>query len=113
MSRAFSLLLEIRQPPWPWIDGVSPITVLDAYAAAVALCITAYFGAKQQHAYSPILRSSHAHTRADKARVGIVALILTFAIVTNVVINVKFNHLLTIFHSLVLQSGLPSYYRHQ
>lgn len=77
-----------------WIDGVSPITVLDAYVAAVvALCITAYFGAKQQHAYSPILRSSHAHTRVDKARVGIVALILTFAIVTNVVINVKFNHL--------------------
>ena len=77
-----------------WIDGVSPVDVFHAYIAAiVALCITAYFGAKQQHAYSPILRASHEHTHIDKARVGIVALILVFAIVTNVVINVKFNHL--------------------
>ena len=77
-----------------WIDGVSPVDVFHAYIAAiVALCITAYFGAKQQHAYSPILRASHEHTHIDKARVGIVALILVFAIVTNVVLNVKFNHL--------------------
>lgn len=77
-----------------WIDGISPITVLDAYVAAVvALCITAYFGAKQQHAYSPIIKNSHAHTRVDKARIGIVAMILVFAIATNVVINVKFSAL--------------------
>lgn len=77
-----------------WIDGISPVDVFHAYVAAVvALCITAYFGAKQQHAYSPIIRSSHEHTRVDKARVGIVALILLFAIITNVVINVQFNHL--------------------
>ena len=42
-------------------------------------------GAKQQHAYSPIIKHAHAHTRVDKARVGIVALILIFAIVTNIV----------------------------
>ena len=77
-----------------WIDGISPISVLDAYVAAVvALCITAYFGAKQQHAYSPIIKNSHAHTKVDKARIGIVAMILVFAISTNVVINVKFNAL--------------------
>ena len=77
-----------------WIDGISPITVLDAYVAAVvALCITAYFGAKQQHAHSPIIKNSHAHTRVDKARIGIVAMILMFAIATNVVINVKFSAL--------------------
>ena len=77
-----------------WIDGVSPVDVFHAYVAAgVALCITAYFAAKQQHAYSPILRHSHEHTHIDKARVGIVALILVFAIVTNVVVNVKFNYL--------------------
>ena len=35
----------------------------------------------------------HSHTRVDKARVGIVLLILVFAIVTNIVINVKFNAL--------------------
>ena len=77
-----------------WIDGVSPITVLDAYIAAIpAMCITAYFGAKQQHAYSPINKHAHAHTHVDKSRVGIVALILLFAIVTNIVVNVKFNAL--------------------
>ena len=77
-----------------WIDGVSPLDVVHAYVAAgVALCITAYFGAKQQHAYSPIIKHAHAHTKVDKARIGIVALILIFAIVTNIVINVKFNAL--------------------
>lgn len=81
-----------------WIDGISPITVLDAYLAAVpAVCITAYFGAKQQHAYSPMIKHAHAHTRVDKGRVGIVALILVFAIVTNIVINVKFNQLADLF----------------
>ena len=77
-----------------WIDGVSPLDVFHAYGAAVvALCITAYFGAKQQHAYSPIIKHAHGHTRVDKARVGIVLLILVFAIVTNIVINVKFTAL--------------------
>ena len=74
-----------------WIDGVSPLNVVHAYvAAAVALVISAYFGAKQQHAYSPIIKNSHAHTKVDKARIGIVGLILVFAIVTNIVINVEF-----------------------
>ena len=77
-----------------WIDGISPADVFHAYGAAVvALCITAYFGAKQQHAYSPIIKHAHGHTRVDKARVGIVLLILVFAIVTNIVINVKFTAL--------------------
>ena len=58
-----------------WIDGVSPLNVLDAYAAAVpALCITAYFAAKQQHAYSPIIKNAHQHTRIDSSRLGIVVL---------------------------------------
>ncbi len=77
-----------------WIAGVSPLQVLDAYVAAVvALCISGYVAAKQQHAYSPILKASHDHTRVDWGRVGIVALILVSAILTNVVVNVKFNHL--------------------
>ena len=74
-----------------WIDGVSPLDVVHSYvAAAVALCITAYFGSKQQHAYSPIIKNAHAHTKVDKPRIGIVGLILVFAIVTNIVINVEF-----------------------
>jgi len=77
-----------------WIDGISPVSVFHAYVAAVvALVITAYFGAKQQHAYSPIIRGAHEHTKVDRARVGIVVLILIFAIIANVVVNVKFNEL--------------------
>lgn len=74
-----------------WIDGISPLTVVDAYVASgVALCIVGYFGAKQQHAYSPIIKHSHEHTRLDWGRLFIVFLMLAFAIVTNVTINVKF-----------------------
>lgn len=81
-----------------WIDGVSPLDVVHAYGAAVvALCITAYFGAKQQHAYSPMLKHAHEHTKVDKARIGIVALILVFAITTNIVMNVKFPELSDLF----------------
>jgi len=75
-----------------WIDGVSPVSVFHAYVAAVvALCITAYFGSKQQHAYSPIIKNANIHTRVDKPRIGIVLLILVFAIVTNIVVNVEFS----------------------
>lgn len=77
-----------------WIDGVSPISVFDAYVAAVvALCITGYFAARQQHAYSPIIKNTHEHTKVDMARVGIVVLILVFAMGSNIIINVKFSEL--------------------
>jgi len=77
-----------------WIAGVSPFQVLDAYVAAfTALMIVGVIAAKQQHAYSPIIKNTHAHTHVDWTRVGIVGLILVFAIVTNVVVNLKFNHL--------------------
>ena len=77
-----------------WIDGVSPLDVLHAYVAAVvALCITAYFAAKQQHVYSPIVRATRETLEVDKARLGIVALILVFAMVTNIVVNTRFGAL--------------------
>jgi Na+/H+ antiporter NhaD/arsenite permease-like protein len=73
-----------------WIAGVSPMTVIDAYVAAVvALVFVAVVAAKQQHAYSPILKHAHEHTRVDWARIGIVVLILVAAMVTNIVINTK------------------------
>jgi len=73
-----------------WIAGVSPLTVLDAYVAAgVALLIIGYFGARQQHAYSPIIRHAHAHTHIDWGRLGIVAAMLLAAVITNVVINLQ------------------------
>jgi Na+/H+ antiporter NhaD/arsenite permease-like protein len=81
-----------------WIDGVNPLDVLDAYIAAVAA--TAFFGviaAKQQHAYSPIVKDASAGVRVDFARVGIVAAILVCAIAANVVANLRFNPLLDRF----------------
>ncbi len=98
-----------------WIAGVSPVQVLDAYiASAVALLVIGYIGSKQQHAYSPIIKSSHEHTRIDWTRVGIVGLILSFAIITNVVVNLKFAHLadhfpflgVAVWAALILSIGL-------
>ena len=77
-----------------WIDGISPLIVLDAYVAAVvALVIVAYFAAKQQHAYSPIIKNAHGHTHVDWGRIFIVALMLVFAVGTNVTVNLKFTDL--------------------
>ncbi|MBL8417625.1 MAG: citrate transporter [Dechloromonas sp.] len=77
-----------------WIDGISPVIVFDAYVAAgVALLIIGYFGAKQQHAYSPIIKNTHAHTHVDWGRIFIVATMLVFAVATNITINVKFPEL--------------------
>jgi Na+/H+ antiporter NhaD/arsenite permease-like protein len=77
-----------------WIDGISPVVVFDAYVAAgIALLIIGYFGAKQQHAYSPIIKHAHEHTKVDWGRIFIVATMLVFAVATNITINVKFPEL--------------------
>ncbi len=74
-----------------WIDGVNPLDVLEAYvAAAVALVVCGIPAAIQQQRYSPILRHEHQHIHVDWPRLGIVFFILIAAIVTNVVMNVKF-----------------------
>jgi Na+/H+ antiporter NhaD/arsenite permease-like protein len=81
-----------------WIDGISPVVVFDAYVAAgVALLIIGYFGAKQQHAYSPIIKHAHAHTKIDWGRIFIVATMLVFAVATNVAINVKAPEMASVF----------------
>jgi len=74
-----------------WIDGISPGTVFRAYAAAiVALGITAYFAARQQQAFSPILKTSHEHTQLDWGRLFIVALMLACAVGANMTVNIQF-----------------------
>ena len=73
-----------------WIAGVSPLTVFDAYVASVvALVFVAVVAAKQQHAYSPIIKHAHAHTHVDWSRIGIVVLILVAAMVTNITVNTR------------------------
>ncbi len=73
-----------------WIAGVSPLDVVEAaLGAAVALVIFGIPAARQQHAYSPILRHAHEHTHVDGVRLGIVIFILLAAIATNVFINTR------------------------
>jgi Na+/H+ antiporter NhaD/arsenite permease-like protein len=81
-----------------WIDGVSPVVVLDAYVAAiVALVVSGLVAARQQHAYSPIIKDAKVEHRVDWARLGIVAWILVAAIGANVLANLKFPALLDAF----------------
>jgi Na+/H+ antiporter NhaD/arsenite permease-like protein len=74
-----------------WLDGVSPLRVLDAYvAAAVALVVSGIPAALQQDKYAPIMRDEPIGTHVDWARVAIVAFILVAAIGANVTTNIKF-----------------------
>ena len=77
-----------------WLAGVSPTAVLDAYVAAiVAVLIVGVVAAKQQHAYSPIIKDAKVTHQIDWARVGIVFWILIVAIVANVLINTRYGTL--------------------
>jgi Na+/H+ antiporter NhaD/arsenite permease-like protein len=81
-----------------WMAGVDPRDVLEAYVAAVvALAITGVVAARQQHAYSPIVKDAPAGIRVDWPRVGIVAFILVAAIAANVTANLKYPALLDRF----------------
>ncbi len=72
-----------------WIDGVNPLDVFHAYAAAgVAVLVCGIPAAMQQQRHSPIMKDPASEERIDWARVGIVAFILIAAIVANIVMNV-------------------------
>lgn len=74
-----------------WVAGVSPMRVFEAIiGATLVLFIFGIPAAIQQHKYSPILRTAHEHTHIDWVRVGIVLLILSFAVMTNVIMNSQF-----------------------
>jgi Na+/H+ antiporter NhaD/arsenite permease-like protein len=80
-----------------WIDGVSPLVVLEAFtAAAVALLIFGIPAALQQHRHSPIVKNPEGETPIEWTRVGIVAAILMVAILANVIANVRFPALLDV-----------------
>jgi Na+/H+ antiporter NhaD/arsenite permease-like protein len=71
-----------------WIAGVHPTEVVEAILASViALLISGYVAARQQHAYSPIVKHGDENVQVDWARIGIVALILAFAMGTNIYVN--------------------------
>ena len=74
-----------------WIDGVSPIAVLDAYVAAgVALLVCAIPAAIQQQRYAPITKDAKVEHRVDWMRIAIVGAILLAAIGANVLANLRF-----------------------
>ncbi len=78
-----------------WIDGISPLLVLDAYVAAVvALVVCGIPAAFQQHAHSPIIKDEIAGTHIDWTRLGIVFFILFVAIGANVMANQYAKYLL-------------------
>jgi Na+/H+ antiporter NhaD/arsenite permease-like protein len=80
-----------------WIDGVSPLSVLEAFvAAAVALVIFGIPASMQQHRYSPIVKDAPVGLTIEWPRIIIVALILVIAILSNVMANLRFPHLLEI-----------------
>ncbi|WP_294013067.1 hypothetical protein [Sphingomonas sp.] len=71
-----------------WLHGVSPLTVLPAYAAAIpAFLIFATAGSWVQHAYQPILAHNPAGHPLHWRRIGIVAFILFAAVATNIWAN--------------------------
>jgi Na+/H+ antiporter NhaD/arsenite permease-like protein len=78
-----------------WIAGVSPLSVVEAYVAAiVAMFIFAVPAAIQQQRHSPIVKNPPTGLKVDSVRVFIVAAILIAALVANVTANLKFPALL-------------------
>jgi Na+/H+ antiporter NhaD/arsenite permease-like protein len=78
-----------------WIDGVSPLSVLEAFVAAtLALVIFGIPAALQQQRIQPIVKHAPSGLRIDWTRVGIVLSILAIAIVANVSANLFFPELL-------------------
>jgi Na+/H+ antiporter NhaD/arsenite permease-like protein len=72
-----------------WIAGVSPLAVVEAViAATIALAISGYIAAKQQHAHHPINANAEPGVTVDWGRLAIVVVILLFAMGTNIGINV-------------------------
>jgi len=74
-----------------WIDGISPLRVVEAYVAAgAAFFVFGIPAAIQQHRYSPILKDAPRGLQIDWTSVGIVAAILIIAIGANVIANIRF-----------------------
>src|SRR6476659_10202590 len=78
-----------------WIDGVSPLSVLEPFvAASVAVVVCAIPAALQQHRYSPIIQDVTPGVRVQWTRVFIVFVILVVAILANVIANLRYPDLL-------------------
>lgn len=71
-----------------WLQGISPITVVPAFLAAVAsFIIFAPLGALAQHRHQPILANDEAGHPLVWRRIWIVVFILVAAVITNILAN--------------------------
>jgi Na+/H+ antiporter NhaD/arsenite permease-like protein len=78
-----------------WVSGVSPLSVLEAYCAAiVALVLFSVPASLQQQRYSPITKHARKGLVIDWTRVFIVAAMLVVALVVNIATNLRFPELL-------------------
>ncbi|MGB9050951.1 MAG: citrate transporter [Pseudolabrys sp.] len=78
-----------------WVSGISPLSVLEAYIAAiVAFAIFAVPASMQQQRYSPIVKHAPRGLVIDWTRVLIVAAMLIVALVVNIGTNLHFPELL-------------------
>ena len=100
-----------------WIAGVSPLSVVEAYVAAVvAMLIFAVPASIQQQRFSPIQKDPPKGLKIDPARVFIVATILVAALAANITANLKFPALLdtipvlgiAVWAVILLTAGLRS-----
>jgi len=68
-----------------WLKGVSPLTVMPAYIAAVpAFAVLALFGARAQHRHQAILANDQPGHPLEWRRIWIVAFILAAAVAANI-----------------------------
>jgi Na+/H+ antiporter NhaD/arsenite permease-like protein len=100
-----------------WIDGVSPLSVLEAYVAAVvAMLIFAVPASLQQQRFSPIVKNPPTGLKIDPVRVFIVAAILVAALAANITANLRFPALMdtvpvlgiAVWAVILLTAGLRS-----
>lgn len=71
-----------------WLNGISPLTVLPAYVAAVAaFAVFGPLGALCQHRFQPILTDNDPGHPLEWRRIWIVAAILVTAIAANILAN--------------------------
>jgi Na+/H+ antiporter NhaD/arsenite permease-like protein len=78
-----------------WIDGVSPLGVLEAYVAALpALLVFAVPAAIQQQRFAPMVKNPPRGLKIHGVRVFIVTAILAAALAANVTANLRYPALL-------------------
>jgi Na+/H+ antiporter NhaD/arsenite permease-like protein len=71
-----------------WIDGVSPLDVVHAYAAAIpALLVCGWIASRQQHGHAPMRAASLDPHPVDWGRLGVVAILLVAALAANIGVN--------------------------